>query len=950
MAAHRVRGDAGLLEREGELGLIDALVARAGAGEGGLVVVEGQAGVGKTELLRAAAQLGGAAGLRVLRGRASELDRAYAFGVVRQLFEREVAGALELLTGGAEPAAAVFASSGGDTHAEEGLFSSLQGLHWLVANLAAREPLLLLADDVHWADTASLRWLVFLAERLEDVRALLVAATRPAEPGADQELLDALMTAPAARLLRPAPLSAGATTTMVRVRLPEAADAFSAACHRATGGNPFLLGELLGELAAQGVHGAASEAGKVLEFGSDRVGRAVRRRLRLLPPEATSVARAVAVLGPGAPLDEAARLAGLDDETAASAADALVGIHVLAADRALDFVHPVVRGAVYEQIPPLECQRLHVEAAELLTARGAESERVAQHLLRLPASAEPARVAVLRAAARQASARGAAEAAAHYLRRALEEPPTQDQRGVVLHELGLAEATDRQRDRFDGHLREAMAVTRDSLGRALIALDLGRALAACGDFRASVEVLNDALGGLDDADGELGVALEAELMAMAFHDFTSTELAAPRWNRRLGQLDMGQELHPWILACLVLEIAASRPPAAAAVRLADRVLEASRLDERNSVVAGMVGNGLIYAGAPLRAGRFYDETIATATRRGSRLTVAWQSVMRSDASLRLGEIRRAEAEARSGLELFEEGGGEPGVAWSIAHLVNALVARGALDEAEELLLHDLVRPSAPPTFPLALLLTARANLHVARGRPGAALTDARAAGDLVPETLSNPECCRWRSPAALALAALGRNAEARAMAEGELADARRFGIADAEGVALRTLGLVGGGAEGVEALRASVAVLERAEGRLEHARSVLELGAALRRTGERAEAREALRSALDATARAGASGLADRAHEELVAAGARPRRDRRLLSGRESLTASEDRVAALAAEGLTNRQIAQRQFVTVKAVQWHLRNVYRKLDVSAREELPAALGLGSQDKTLGQVG
>jgi len=91
----------------------------------------------------------------------------------------------------------------------------------------------------------------------------------------------------------------------------------------------------------------------------------------------------------------------------------------------------------------------------------------------------------------------------------------------------------------------------------------------------------------------------------------------------------------------------------------------------------------------------------------------------------------------------------------------------------------------------------------------------------------------------------------------------------------------------------------------------------------------------------GASGLADRAHEELVVAGGRPRRERRMLSGRESLTASEDRVAAMAAEGLSNREIAQRLFVTIKAVQWHLRNVYRKLEVDSREELPAALELGA---------
>src|SRR5262249_10847295 len=161
----------------------------------------------------------------------------------------------------------------------------------------------------------------------------------------------------------------------------------------------------------------------------------------------------------------------------------------------------------------------------------------------------------------------------------------------------------------------------------------------------------------------------------------------------------------------------------------ERVLAASRLDEPNSVVSGMVGNGLIYAGALSRAGRFYDETIATATRHGSRLTASWQLVMRSDASLRLGEVRRPEAEARSGHELMTEGSGVPALAWGEAHLINALLARGALDEAEELAGRGTIGPSAPPTFSVALLLTAQANLHLARGRASAALRDARAAGE-----------------------------------------------------------------------------------------------------------------------------------------------------------------------------------------------------------------------------
>ena len=365
MVSDGERGAAGLLERGGELQLIGALVARVHGGEGAVLVVEGQAGVGKTELLRAAGELGDAEGLRVLRTRGSELDNAFAFGVVRQLLEREVAADPKLLTGGAEPAAAVFAAAGGDARAEEGVFSSLQGLHWLVVNLAARTPLVLLADDIHWADTASLRWLVFLAERMEDVKALLVVATRPAEPGADQELLDALMVAPAVRVVRPAALSAAATMTVVRGRLPGAVDAFSAACYRATGGNAFLLGELLGELAADGVKD--NDAGKVLEFGSEGVGRAVRGRLRRLPAEATSVARAVAVLGPGSPLDDVAALAGATPRRPlGSGRD---GWYPRAGGQGpLDFVHPVVRSAVYERLPPLECQALHVEAARLLAA------------------------------------------------------------------------------------------------------------------------------------------------------------------------------------------------------------------------------------------------------------------------------------------------------------------------------------------------------------------------------------------------------------------------------------------------------------------------------------------------------------------------------------------------------------------------------------------------------
>ena len=639
--------------------------------------------------------------------------------------------------------------------AEDGLFAHRHGLYWLAANLAEHQPLLLLADDLHWADTASVRWLVYLAERVEDLPLVLICATRPAEPGADQALIDVL--AGAAQVVRPAPLSANAAAVLVRRHLPDAVDEFTAACHAASGGNAFLLGELLTELVDQGVAGSGGEAAQVVEFGSERVGHTVRRRLRLLPDDATAVARAVAVLGPPTPLRDVAALTELTPSAVGTAAESLVAVNVLTADRdvELDFVHPVVRGAVYGQTPPLERQRLHARAAALMQARGTESERVARHILRLPAAGDPERVSVLRAAAREAGARGAADAAITYLQRALDEPPEEMSAVGCLHELGLAEAADRRRDEFESHLRAATALTDDPVLRSQIALDLGRAVASCGEFRESVEIFHEALGGVPGHTDELGVALEAEMLAMAFHEFTCTGLVAPYWERRFAELEADEPLAPRTLAPLVVAIAASRPPASVALTLAQRALEDGRLDAPNSVIVGAIGNGLIYAGALALAARVYHDSITAATRRGNRLTVAWQSTMRSKASLRMGEIRRAEAEARLALRIFEEGSGEPGVAWCVSHLLDALLARGDLDEASELVERDVVAASAAPTLPDALLRTSLAHFHLAEGRPDAALREARAAG--------TARVRDDREPVLLRLA-LGRRARARGVA------------------------------------------------------------------------------------------------------------------------------------------------------------------------------------------
>ena len=197
---------------------------------------------------------------------------------------------------------------------------------------------------------------------------------------------------------------------------------------------------------------------------------------------------------------------------------------------------------------------------------------------------------------------------------------------------------------------------------------------------------------------------------------------------------------------------------------------------------------------------------------------------------------------------------------------------------------------------------------------------------------TSPSPGAWRSGAALALHALGREREARDAVAEEVALATRLAAPRALGIALRRAGLVEGDTARLEA---AVVVLERSQAPLELAWALADLGAALRRAGRRAEAREPLRRALDLAHRCGADAAVAQAQTELLATGARPRRAS--LSGPAALTASERRVAEMAAEGMSNRDIAQALFVTQRTVETHLTHAFQKLRIDSRGALGAAL-------------
>ena len=939
-----------LLERDAELaaveGLVDGLVGTAGRAR--LLAIEGLPGIGKSALIAAAKARAHAAGAEVLGARGSELERSFSYGMVRQLFEPFLASQpgeerAELLGGAAALAEPLFdpAQIEADPAADASL-ATLHGLYWLTANLAARRPLLLALDDLHWCDLPSLRWLAYLLPRMEELDLSLVVGLRPAEPGVDPALVGRIVSDPLATVIRPAPLSAKAATRLLRETLsPDAEDAFCAACREETGGNPLLLRELVHAIAAEGLAPTDENVPRLRELEGRAGSRAVALRLSGLPSEARALAHAVALIGDDADPRHAAVLAGLDDKAASEAAAALARVDILRAGKPLGFVHPLIRTAVYEELTPLERESGHARAAQLVATAGAEPERIAAHLLRSPPAGDPQVVATLRDAARRAGSRGASESAVAYLRRALEEPPPDAQRAELLRELGSAESRVTGEAAVE-HLREAHALIVAPVARAEAALLLGRQLFVLGGEESDV-VFREALDELAGADPELERLLEAGLITHGLFAPGLHREAAERLDRVRGKLDdetVGEKL---LLSLLAYHDARAGRPAAEVVPLTRRALADGRILREDAVVgAGFVPTSTVLSMADLdEVLVVYEEALAEAHRRGSTLVFGAVKVFRSLALIWRGDLGEAEAETREALAAGEVWGATARFArHAAAFLADSLMEQGRLDEAAAVLAGAGSSEVPPGSTRLLFLGDSARRLRLLRGDLAGGLEEMLEAGRQFDEVGSrNPAFIAWRSPAALALLRLDRHDEAGALVDEEIELARTWGAPRALGAALRAAGLVERGERGLALLEEAVDVLKGSPARLEHAKARTELGAALRRANRRAAAREQLRQGLELATICEAASLAARAESELLATGARPRRI--ALSGVASLTPSERRVADLAAEGPTNREIAQTLFVTQRTVEVHLTSIYRKLGISSRSQLADALGESS---------
>ncbi|MFD8819419.1 BTAD domain-containing putative transcriptional regulator, partial [Streptomyces sp. NPDC059627] len=420
-----------LVEREKELAELRHCLADAVAGRGGLVCVQGPAGIGRSALLAEAGRLGREWGVRVLDvGDGPQARTEVAPGNRPRDPHDVVSRLLDAVGGGPDGTmrAAVVAMpvSDGRTAGGPDGFDVLHGLYRIVERLVtdghpAPRPLLLLVDDLQACDTASLRFLAHLLPRIRTLPILVVTALRAGEPPdrrESEQVLADLAQDPTVVHIRPEPLSAAGVARLVRRVLGGTADEEAErVCHRVSAGLPLLLSHVLGALEAAG---AGADPRIVAEPGVRAVSDLVHTVLDRLPPAATAVVRAVAVLdgggadggsgdggGGGASLPTVAAFTGLSEQEVARATAALVRAEVVRDQYPLAFVHPLAGEAVLRTVSAAERPALHARAARLLDRAGAAPERTAAHLLLVPYRGDPWVVGVLRTAAARATAPGA---------------------------------------------------------------------------------------------------------------------------------------------------------------------------------------------------------------------------------------------------------------------------------------------------------------------------------------------------------------------------------------------------------------------------------------------------------------------------------------------------------------------------------------------------------------
>jgi DNA-binding CsgD family transcriptional regulator len=898
------------------------------------VIIEGAPGLGKTALLNAACHLAHEDGHEVLRARGGALEAEVPFGIVRQLLQTVQA---KMSSSERELCSHALDEPGVDI-SRPIPFEVIRDLHMSLSQLASRRPLLIAIDDLHWSDFDSLTWVQYLVRRLEPGRLSFVGSSMSRVAGAPLATIDHIISEPSTRVFSLRPLTMKSVTTLVSWHLGvDAKASFVTACHRVTGGNPFLLHSLLVAVEQEPSNAEVSDE-LLCTLSPAPVIRAVLERMNGLPAEAHAVLQSVAVLGDGADHRIVAALAGVEANVGSEMAEALSEAHLLRGGRALSFVHPLERRAVYNEIGPLRCAQAHAEAARLLHSNGASLEQVSHHLLLSEPSDDEWSAEMLEQSAQVHFEQSRHELAKRCLSRALGESLEKSLRPRRLLALSSVEAAMGQAAGLT-HLREAADLGADPV-------ELGEATYRClksfaqGSYPTeTVPTLRHLGTHLGEAGPDIRIWIEIVLATCGGQarrlatNSPAMESVLTKSRSERNRLDRIAIAH----LSYAYSLAPDQLTADDVARLAEEAIVPIEFQPDDDTAVVVTARALL---ALASVGRFDDvkrlgPTLqAAAASAGQTMAVAELSTAVAYSHLLQGNLDQAELE-------YHRARHAAGVrSWALRPMSTGVMAaclleQGRLSDAADVLRTAFPNPRAE-SYAELMPLEQRTQLKVLDGHTNDALDEAlnvkqcaQALGALNPATTS------WRATTSCILGQLGRDSEARDLAAENLELSRSFGASRTLGLALRTAAEVGQPAERLDLLEEAINVLRDSGASLELAKATIDFGAALTSEGRADEALRALRRGADLAYRCRAQPLAERAARQLRAAGARPRR--LALMGTDALTPAERRVAKLAAEGLINARIAEELFVSEKTVEGHLTRVYQKLGRQSRTDLKELL-------------
>jgi DNA-binding CsgD family transcriptional regulator/tetratricopeptide (TPR) repeat protein len=939
--------EGGLAGRSAEVDQLRSAVRQVAGGTGRTLVVVGEAGIGKTRVVDAGLADADDLGVRVFEGAADELEQRRPFGVIadclatgRSATERERAAVTGLL--GEDSGADVF--GGWLADAPQAEFQIVEGFVALVEALSVQNPVVLVVEDLQWADPSALLVLHRLARRVGQLPLLLVCTVRPVPRSAELEGCLRGLGAAGATELGLGPLDAMAVAKVIEqlVGGPPGPSLLRQVAR--AGGNPLFVTELVDALQRDGaIRLRPDGAAELTTVGMPpSLPLLILHRLSFLAPATLELLRVASILGSSFALTDLSLVVGRPTAGLLTALEQALAAGILEQrGELLGFRHDLIREALYQDLPAPVRRGLHLDAGRALAGAGAPAERVAEQLVRGASAGDTQAVAWLQRAARQAAPRAPA-VAVDLLGRALElAGPADPARDGLLAEQAVSLMWAGRLADAEATCREVLARTHDRDTAAMLRLCLMQTLLGRGRIEQALQEVETAVASQQLSDPER-VRLQA-FQASALASLGQLDAAADTATRtRPAAAEVGDDLAGCICVATLALVANLGGDFLRALGLAVEAVRSA--DQSASLLAHRFPVSLFLGGCLHDTDRLAEGQVAL--QRGRRISEEL-GIKRelplyywglAQGCLWLGEWDDALAECQACLELAGEYGMRlHGTVFS--HSIHAVIAvhRGDLPDAEgAVAAAERELAATGPQLGWDWLLWANALLLEARGQPEGSLATLCRAWDTC--TGQGLVSTLPLFAADLVRHAVGANdrhrAEQATNAIEELAG-RNPGVTTLTGAALRCRGLVEDDAEVL--VRAAMAY--RAGPRpLERALACEDAAWALGRIGRVGEARPLLEEATAVYEGLSASWDLARAAARLRSLGLRPGRRgprKRPKSGWDSLTATELTVVRLITEGLSNPEIAERMFISRGTVHTHVSHILAKLGLGSRVALAA---------------